>query len=143
MERSSACEVVAPFVFTETGMARTTYNLLELRPRRLREWEEVDGLVVVLMPKFRHPWLVHTLMPILRSKHIRVKLDGLGSAVWRRCDGETDVAAIAKQVRGEFGAEAEPLLDRIGAFLRKLEHGELVRIPPPTEVSRVTQMKED
>ena len=124
-------------------MARPTYNLLDLRPRRLREWEEEDGRVVVLVPKFRHPLMVRWVLPFLRAKHFRVKLDGLGSAVWRGCDGETDVAAIAERLRAEFGAAAEPLHDRIGSFLKKLEHGELMAIPPPTTLSSPTQMKEE
>jgi hypothetical protein len=124
-------------------MPRVEYNLLELRPQRLWEWEEEAGRVVVLVPKFRHRWLAPWLMPVLRNKYFRVKLDGLGSAVWRQCDGETDVATIAGRVQSEFGPAAEPLHERIGTFLKKLEHGELVKIPPPTEISHATTKKED
>lgn len=124
-------------------MARPTYNLLYLRPRRTREWEEVDGRVVVLMPKFRHPLLVRWLLPFLRSQNFRIKLDGLGSAVWKQCDGETSVASIAERVRAEFGETAEPVHDRIGTFLRKLEHGELVLIPPPGDDAQTTQTKKE
>ena len=99
--------------------------------------------MVVLVPKFRHPWMVRWVLPYLRAKHFRVKLDGLGSAVWRSCDGETEVAAIADRVREEFGAAAEPLHDRIGSFLKKLEHGDLMAIPPPTAITSPTQLKED
>lgn len=143
MERSGVREVVAPFVFLRSRMTRPTYNLLDLRPQRTREWEEVDGRVVVLMPKFRHPLLVRWLLPYLRSQHFRIKLDGLGSAVWRRCDGNTSVATIAEDVRAEFGEAAEPVHDRIGTFLRKLEHGELVQIPPPGEGPQTTQTKKE
>jgi hypothetical protein len=95
------------------------------------------------MPKFRHPLLTRWLLPYLRSKHFRIKLDALGSAVWRRCDGETSVATIADQVRAEFGTTAEPVHDRIGTFLRKLEHGELILIPPPGDGSQTTQEKKE
>lgn len=143
MERSGARKVVAPFVFLRSRMPHPTYNLLDLRPRRTREWEEVDGRVVVLMPKFRHPLLARWLLPMLRSQNFRIKLDGLGSAVWKRCDGETSVALIAEQVRAEFGEAAEPVHDRIGTFLRKLEHGELVLIPPPGDEPQTTQTKKE
>lgn len=110
----------------------TTTNLLDLQPRRTADWIEEDGRVVVLVPKFRNVLMVRYILPRLRSQHFRVKLDGLGSAVWRRCDGATTVETIGNQVRSEFGETAEPLFDRIGTFLKKLEHGDLVDIPIPT-----------
>ena len=112
-------------------MARTTYNLLDLTPARTREWVEQEGRVVVLMPKFRHRWVAPWLQPMLRRPHVRVKLDDLGSAVWKLCDGTTTVARMAEVIQSQFGAAAEPVLDRIGAFLRKLEDGDLITIPPP------------
>ncbi len=123
-------------------MAKTTYNLLDLTPVRMREWSEEEGRVVVLMPKFRHRWVAPWLQPLLRKPHVRVKLDALGSAVWRSCDGTTPVRRIAETVRAEFGEAAEPVLDRIGAFLRKLEDGELVSIPPPHTETQSEPTKE-
>lgn len=123
-------------------MARTTYNLLDLYPLRSRDWVEEEGRVVVLMPKFRHRWVAPWLQPMLRSPHVRVKLDALGSAVWRQCDGRTPVSRIADAVRTEFGESAEPLLDRIGAFLRKLEAGDLLTIPSPQTETTTELTKE-
>lgn len=123
-------------------MARTTYNLLDLMPLRLRAWVEEDGRVVVLMPKFRHRWVAPWLQPLLRKPNVRVKLDDLGSAVWRLCDGATPVTQMAEVIRAQFGEKAEPVLDRIGAFLRKLEDGDLLTIPPPPHVS-ITKTNEE
>lgn len=124
-------------------MARTTYNLLELTPARKRDWIEEDGRVVVLMPKFRHRWVASWLQPMLRKPDVRVKLDDLGSAVWKLCDGTTTVERIAEVIHGQFGTAAEPVHERIGAFLRKLEDGDLVAITPPDIVQPTEQQKEN
>jgi hypothetical protein len=124
-------------------MARTVYNLLELKPARKRDWVEEEGRVVVLMPKFRHPWVAPWLQPMLRKPEVRVKLDDLGSAVWKLCDGATTVARMAEVIQKRFGPEAEPVHERIGAFLRKLEDGDLVAITPPDIVTSTEQQKEN
>lgn len=124
-------------------MARTTYNLLDLMPACKWEWLEEDGRVVVLMPKFRHRWVAPWLQPMLRQPNVRIKLDDLGSAVWKQCDGTTTVARIAEVIQGQFGPAAEPVHERIGAFLRKLEDGDLVAITPPHIDSSTEQQKEN
>jgi hypothetical protein len=106
-------------------------NLLTLTPVRRADWEAAaDGRVVVRIPKFRGRagrWL----MPRLRRPYFNIRLDALGSVVWRHCDGQTPVSTIAEHLTRELGAEAgEPdaLLARIAAFLRHLERGDLVTI---------------
>lgn len=97
-------------------------NLLELRPSRNIRWEMgEDGFAVLLVPKFRNRLLAEWLMPRLAKPYFRVKLDALGSFVWQRCDGSTPVEKIAEEMKTAFGNSAEPVHDRIAAFLRKLE----------------------
>lgn len=88
---------------------------------------------MVLVPKFRNPFLVRWLMPRLSKPYIRVKLDDYGSFVWHHCDGTTTVASMAEKMKLRFGAAAEPVEERIGKFLRKLEQGELVVIESSSE----------
>ena len=102
-------------------------NLLELQPVRLFEWEEgEDGNVVVLVPKFRHPWL-QWLQERLKNKYFRIKLDAFGNHVWRACDGKTKVATIAESFRDSFGDVPE-LYERIAKFLGRLERDGLLRM---------------
>jgi hypothetical protein len=104
-------------------------NLLELKPERVVEWETADdGLVVLLIPKFRNPFMVQWILPMLQRRVFRVKLDAYGSFVWRHCDGSTPVAQMGERMKGEFGEAAEPVFERIGKFLNKLEREEFVRI---------------
>jgi hypothetical protein len=102
-------------------------NLFEMKPERVFQYEEgSDGNTVVLIPKFRHPWM-QWLQVRLRSKYFRIKLDAFGSHVWRLCDGKTTVAKIAESFQESFGDVPE-LVDRISTFLRRLENQSLIKL---------------
>ena len=101
-------------------------NLLACRPVRRVEAEEEDGHVIVLRPRFLSGPLAWWLQPRLSRPHFRVKLDDLGSFIWRRCDGETTVAQLAEALEGEFGDSAEQAVSRIEMFLGELARGEMV-----------------
>ena len=104
-------------------------NLLDLKPRRAVGWETAEtGRVVVLMPRFTWGPLARYVMPRLRNPHVRVKLDAHGSFLWQQCDGETPVLAIAERMASAFGDELEPMLERVGAFLRRLQREELIQV---------------
>jgi hypothetical protein len=98
-------------------------NLLDLKPARRLEWEEVDDdRVALLVPRFTHPFWVKHLLPRLKSPHIRVKLDPIGSHLWRQCDGERTVEQIGALMQEKFGEKIEPLYERLGRFIARLAH---------------------
>jgi hypothetical protein len=98
-------------------------NLLELKPQRTLEWETLeDGRVALLIPRFRNRFAVKWFLPMFAKPHIRLKLDGYGSFVWSRCDGKTAVEEIGKAMSEQFGEAPDPLYERIGKFLHRLEH---------------------
>lgn len=102
-------------------------NLLDLKPARRVEWEDVgEDRVVLLVPKFSHRFWVKWLLPRLRKPFFRVKLDEYGTLVWKLCDGETTVLEIGEQMRERFGDDAEPLYDRLAVFIKRLERGDLL-----------------
>ena len=108
---------------------RKSINLLELTPMQRVPWEQAEnGTVVVLVPKFRNPLVVRYVVPHLRYPHVRVKLDAMGSCVWKLCDGKTTVAAMAEQMIAEFGDSATAAHDRIRTFLLTLERTDLVKL---------------
>jgi hypothetical protein len=117
---------------------RKYINLLELIPEQRAPWETAtNGNVVVLIPKFRHELLVKYLVPRLKYPHVRVKLDKLGSFVWKQCDGRTTVAEMAARLRTEFADSAESVEDRLRTFLLMLEKSDLVNLN-----AHETQMKQ-
>lgn len=99
-------------------------NLLDLKPTRKLEWEELDEpgehRVALLVPKFTHPFWVRHLVPRLKKPMIRVKLDAYGSRLWGYCDGESTVEEIGEKMKADFGDSVEPLYERMGVFIRRL-----------------------
>jgi hypothetical protein len=102
-------------------------NLLELVPRRIAEHEiDESGIVTVLMPRFRNRIMKRLFEPRHKSPFIRIKLDEVGSAVWRLCDGSRNIGAIAEDLRGTFGERIEPCHDRLGKFFFQLERARFI-----------------
>lgn len=102
-------------------------NLWEVKPKRNAEWETVDSeKVVVLVPKFKNPFLVRWVLPHLSKPYFRINLDAMGSFIWQRCDGNTSVSDIAEGLQQKFGNSKQPLEQRISSFLQHLERGDLI-----------------
>ena len=92
-------------------------------------WETGEsGTVVVLVPKFRNPLLARWLVPRMKYPDVRVKLDSLGSFVWKMCDGKTTVAEMSDKMAAEFGETAASAQERIRKFLLMLEKSDLVNL---------------
>lgn len=103
-------------------MRKVAKNLLSLKPLRSVEWESREnGLVVLCVPKFRHPLLRRWVLPRLRAPILHVRLDEVGSFVWGLCDGANTVGTIASRLREEFGERLDPEYDRLALFFRMLE----------------------
>ena len=102
-------------------------NLLHVHPIREAEWHDEDDTVVLR----RRPPRERGLAGIgARVDHWlgtpRLRLDTTGSFAWRRFDGTTTVGQVVAEVRETFGTEAEPVEQRLGAFVRLLRRERLV-----------------
>jgi hypothetical protein len=60
-----------------------------------------------------------------------LRLDDLGSFVWRQCDGSATVREIADRVRDRFGGDPETTLDRLVQFMRRLTRADTLTFIPP------------
>jgi hypothetical protein len=108
---------------------RKSLNLMELTPVQRVPWEMGEsGNVVVLVPKFQNPLMVRWVVPRMKFPDIRVKLDTLGSFVWKMCDGSTTVAEMSNKLTAEFGDTATSAQERIRKFLLMLEKSDLVNL---------------
>lgn len=92
---------------------------------------DADGRTVLLRPKFTSPKL-QWLQRLMWKPYFRVKLETRGAFVWALCDGQRRVADIYAAVREQFGAEAEPVETRTGAFLEELRRGRFLRLDEPS-----------
>ena len=104
-------------------------NLWELKPLRIAKWETTEeGKVVVLVPKFKNPFLAKWILPFLAKPFFRIKLDDIGSLIWQQCDGATPISTIAETLRAKFGEAVDPVDERINKFLNHLERGDLLSV---------------
>ena len=104
-------------------------NLLDLRPLRNLRWEEKEqGLVVLLVPKFRNRHLVKWFTPLLAKPNFRARLDAHGSFLWQQCDGNTTVLEIGEKMKERFHEPVEDIYDRIGKFIQKLVRDEFITL---------------
>lgn len=105
----------------------TSINLLDLIPVRNTDYEKNDaGLITLLKPKFKNPFLVKYILPKLKNPHYRIKFDEIGSFFWENCDGTRAVKALAELQYKKFGEKVEPLYDRLSLFLQNLEKNGLI-----------------
>lgn len=112
----------------DAGLAET--NLLEIRPVRTAGWTEEDDRIVVerALPPTRGlaGWL-RRLSFLTGVKKLR--LDALGTAVWRRLDGARAVGRVVEELREEFGDDCEPAEERLSMFLALLRRERLIGYP--------------
>jgi hypothetical protein len=92
-----------------------------------------DDLAVLLVPRFRKGPLAKWLQPKLRRPHIRVKLDKIGSFVWKRVDGSKPFASIVEDMRSEFGETIEPAEERLIKFFSILNKDKFIELYAPSE----------
>ena len=109
----------------------TPEQLSACRPEQAVGSETVDDLVVLLRPRFMSGPLAWWLQPRLARPYFRVRLDAVGSFIWRRCDGRTTVGEIAAGLQERFGDEVAPAMDRLRLFLRQLQDGKMITVQPP------------
>jgi len=114
---------------------QTTQQLLKCIPVRLQHWEENDttGKIVIIKPKFENNLSKKLLEPFLKSKEFRIKLDDLGTAVWKNCDGNTTVEQLGNILGKKFGPEIEPIYDRLIKFILELKRSKFIKLECPAE----------
>jgi hypothetical protein len=113
-------------------------NYLDRVPKRNVDFEEGEGgRLVLLRPKFMSGPLSRWLQPKLPKKFFRVKLDDIGTTVWRSIDGARTVGEIAEILFAEFGERVEPRHERCAKFIHSLDRGAMI-----TFIERGTELGE-
>ena len=104
-------------------------DLLGLAPERIAGWQEDGDRIVVERPLPRVRGLRSLFLRLSFLTGVkRLRLDELGTAVWRRLDGRT-VAALASDLRAEFGERCEPAEQRLRLYLTLLRRERLIGFP--------------
>ena len=104
-------------------------HLLGFSPRRCLEWgEDKEGKVVLLRPKLGSGCLGRWMSLQLQNPFYRIRLDEVGTLVWQCCDGQTKLAEIVTRMRQRFGAQVEPVEERLFQFIGQLHRAKLIEI---------------
>lgn len=76
---------------------------------------------VVLFQENKGPMYKFTQIVFKKPRVSQIHLDTMGNFIWPLMDGHHNVQNIADAVKAEFGAKAEPVLDRLVQYLQTLE----------------------
>ena len=90
-------------------------------PRRRLDWRELEsGNCVVLRPRFGQGRIGRWLAGKLGDPCYRIRLDDVGTFIWKACDGATPLTEIAGRLRTEFGKRVEPADERLAHFVQSM-----------------------
>ena len=99
------------------------------RPRRRLDWRELDdGRCVVLRPQFGEGRIGRWLAARLGNPCYRIRLDDVGTFIWKACDGEASLTDIAGRLRAEFGARVEPAEERLARFVQSMLRSRMIAV---------------
>jgi hypothetical protein len=81
-------------------------NFLDLMPVRILGHEaREDGMITLLMPRFRNRISTALFQPNSKGKFITIKLDRFGGETWLLLDGCSTVSQISSKLRERFPEE--------------------------------------
>lgn len=100
---------------------------------KICEWKSDEKGMVTLYTE--NKGAMNTIMQklIRKPRFSQIHLDEMGSFIWKMCDGQTDIHAIAGAVHEEFGNKADPLYDRLLKFFEIVESYGFVRWLKPAK----------
>ena len=99
------------------------------RPRRRLDWRELDnGRCIVLRPRLGEGRIGRWLASKLGNPCYRIRLDDVGSFIWRACDGETPLTEIAGRLRAGFGERVEPAEERLARFIQSMLRSRMISV---------------
>jgi len=116
-----------PLSFRERKKILKNTNTLDLTPVKIHNDElSEDGLVTVFVPKFKNELAKKYISPKLKSENFSIKLDKLGSEVWKQMNGRHKVHEIIKQLSEKFGSDFKQPEERITKYLFQLYEQKLI-----------------
>ena len=105
-------------------------DFARVQPRRLLEWREQDDRCVLLRPRLGSTRLARWVAGLGGDAYYRIRLDEVGTLVWKACDGHTSLADIVMRMRERFGDRVEPADQRLARFMRKMLRGRMIAVEP-------------
>jgi hypothetical protein len=112
---------------------KTTQQLMTCIPIQIANWDinEETGFICILKPKFKSDWAKKFFNPFVKGENFIIKLDELGTEVWKNCNGKNTVKEIGKRLGKKFGPNIEPIYDRLNKFIIQLLRSKFIRLECP------------
>jgi hypothetical protein len=107
------------FKFLKKLNVKKGVNYLDLTPFQIAAFDEEEGLVRILIPKFKMAFF-QKLIPKNKSPYIKLKLDEIGSATWHAINGQKKVGIIVEELSLHFGEKIHPAEERVTKFMTQL-----------------------
>lgn len=96
-------------------------NFLLMTPFRIHdEKTDNEGVVSVLIPKFKNKIMLRILEKNGKTNFIKIKLEEFGSATWLAIDGKKNVHEICNELENKFGEKVSPVYERVPKYLISL-----------------------
>jgi hypothetical protein len=94
---------------------------LEVVVVREADWREEKGKVVLLVSRFGPGIMGRILRRVFGNLVLRLRLDDMGSHVWKLCDGSRSLKEIKASLEENFSDTSDRAHERLDRFLRDLE----------------------
>jgi hypothetical protein len=110
-----------------------TEDFLSWRIERRLKWTEQSEKVIVFRPRFGESRFGKKFADLVGLNDYRIRLDEVGSVVWRHCDGETPVRSIVEALREHFGEKVEPADQRLKTFISQMQSSKMIEVLKPSQ----------
>ncbi len=102
--------------------------------RNMKWQENSEGLIIVFKPCLGQSRIGRRITEIFAFDDYRIRLDPLGSAVWKLCDGSTKFEEIRSHLESSFPEEDKDTLgERLNGFLHQMNRSRMITIFSPAE----------
>ena len=109
-------------------MAAKKENFLDyipvISPQNHWEVKENGRVTIHMTHRGFFPWIAQRFFD--RPKVSRIDLDGMGSFIFQRIDGQRTVGELAELVHEAFGEDAEPLYSRLVEYMQILRNNRFI-----------------
>jgi hypothetical protein len=103
-------------------------NVLEMIPAHNSVFEEENGRITVLLPRKQNRFVARFFPQRQQLRYFKLHLDDYGTYVWKQMDDRKTVFEIAHELKEQFGAEIDPVYERLGLFINLLAQRRLISL---------------
>lgn len=102
-------------------------DFIPVRNPKINYTEDVNGIITLEVVRCGlFDKLVQFIFKVPKNSFI--KLDKLGSCVWKSIDNQSCVYDLSKIIKSEFGKNCEPLYERLITYLNILKENKFISV---------------